>query len=80
MDNIQSQNNLTTDDQSASLSFCQASIWDPRPIFLSLPRKLYLDSWGVVRFEVFTALTMKNGVFWDVTPSHSCKNRRFGGT
>jgi hypothetical protein len=22
---------------------------------------------------------MKNGVFWDVTPSGSCKNRRFGG-
>jgi hypothetical protein len=23
---------------------------------------------------------MKNGVFWDVTPSGFCKNRRFGGT
>jgi hypothetical protein len=22
---------------------------------------------------------MKNGVFWDVTPCDSCKNRRFGG-
>jgi hypothetical protein len=22
----------------------------------------------------------KNGVFWDVTPSGSCKNRRFRGT
>jgi hypothetical protein len=32
-----------------------------------------------VRFEVFTAVTMKNGVFWDVTPCSSCKNRRFGG-
>jgi hypothetical protein len=32
-----------------------------------------------VRFEVFTAVTMKNGVFWDVTPCGSCKNRRFGG-
>jgi cytidine deaminase len=28
-----------------------------------------------VRFEVFTAVTMKNGVFWDVTPCGSCKNR-----
>jgi hypothetical protein len=27
-----------------------------------------------VGFEVFTAVTMKNGVFWDVTPSGSCKN------
>jgi hypothetical protein len=32
-----------------------------------------------VRFEVFTAVTMKNGVFWDVTPCGSCKDRRFGG-
>jgi hypothetical protein len=33
-----------------------------------------------VSFEVFTAVTMKNGVFLDVTPCGSCKNRRFGGT
>jgi hypothetical protein len=33
-----------------------------------------------VRFEVFTAVTMKNGVFWDVTPCGSCKSRRFGRT
>jgi hypothetical protein len=32
-----------------------------------------------VRFEVFTTVTVKNGVFWDVTPRGSCKNRRFGG-
>jgi hypothetical protein len=34
----------------------------------------------LVRFEVFTAVTMKNGVFWDVKPYGSCKNGRFGGT
>jgi hypothetical protein len=33
-----------------------------------------------VRFEAFMAVTMKNGVFWDVMPCGSCKNRRFGGT
>jgi hypothetical protein len=33
-----------------------------------------------VGFEVFTAVIMKNGFFWDVTPCGSCKNRRFGGT
>jgi hypothetical protein len=33
-----------------------------------------------VRFKVFTAVTMKNGVFWDVMPCGSCKNQRFGGT
>jgi hypothetical protein len=29
---------------------------------------------------VFTALNMKNDVFWDVTACGSCKNRRFGET
>jgi hypothetical protein len=33
-----------------------------------------------VRFEVFTAVTMKNCVFWDVRPRGSCKNGRFGGS
>jgi hypothetical protein len=33
-----------------------------------------------VRFEVFTAVTMKNAVFWDVTPFGFCINGRFGGT
>jgi hypothetical protein len=32
-----------------------------------------------VRFEVFMAVTMKNAVFWDVTPCGSYKNGRFGG-
>jgi hypothetical protein len=31
-----------------------------------------------VRFELFTAVTMKNGIFWDVKPCGSCKNQRFG--
>jgi hypothetical protein len=35
---------------------------------------------GDVRFVVFMAMTMKDGVFWDVTPCGSCKNQRFGGT
>jgi hypothetical protein len=34
----------------------------------------------LLRFEVFTAVTMKSAVVWDVTPCGSCKNRRFGGT
>jgi hypothetical protein len=44
-----------------------------------------LDSWRTkeffnVRFEVFTAVTMKNVVLGDVMRFGSCKNRRFGGT
>jgi hypothetical protein len=39
---------------------------------------LFLQSVQVyLRFEVFTAVTMKNCVFWDVTPCGSFKNRRF---
>jgi hypothetical protein len=34
----------------------------------------------LVRFEVFTAMTIKNIVFWDVAPRGSGLNRRFGGT
>jgi lantibiotic modifying enzyme len=33
-----------------------------------------------VRFEAFRAVTMKIGVFRDVMPCGSCKNRRFEGT
>jgi hypothetical protein len=46
----------------------------------SSPVTLFSDPLRCVRFEVFTAVTMKNGVFWDITPCGSCKNRRFGGT
>jgi hypothetical protein len=35
--------------------------------------------WEYVRFEVFTAVTMKNAVFWDVMLYSSSKNQRFGG-
>jgi hypothetical protein len=41
---------------------------------------IYVARCTSVIFEVFTRATMKNGVFWDVTPCGSCKNRRFGGT
>jgi hypothetical protein len=33
-----------------------------------------------VGFEVFTAVTMKNAVFWDVAPCGFIINRRFEGT
>jgi hypothetical protein len=35
--------------------------------------------WLYWRFEVFTAVSMKNGIFWNVTPCDSYKNRCFGG-
>jgi hypothetical protein len=41
---------------------------------------ILLNTGNLVRFEVFTAVTMKNVVFRDVAPCRSCVNRRFGGT
>jgi hypothetical protein len=36
---------------------------------------------GIVRFEAFTAVTMKNVVFWDVAAlCRTWVDRRFGGT
>jgi hypothetical protein len=34
----------------------------------------------LVGFEVFTAVTTKNAIFWDVVPCRPHKNRLFGGT
>jgi hypothetical protein len=33
-----------------------------------------------IRLDVFTTVTVKNAVCWDVGLCDSCKNRRFGGT
>jgi hypothetical protein len=33
-----------------------------------------------VRFQMFTAVTMKNAEFWDVTLCGFCKNRHFEGS
>jgi hypothetical protein len=46
----QSQSYITTDGQSTSLSWCQAPIWDQRPIFIFLSliisRQLWVCWWG----------------------------------
>jgi hypothetical protein len=43
--------------------------------------KLFLNNnIFLVRFEVLTAVTMKNGILCDVMPCGCYKNRRFGGT
>jgi hypothetical protein len=34
----------------------------------------------IARSEVFTAVTLKNSVFWVVAPCGLCKDRRFGET
>jgi hypothetical protein len=41
-----------------------------------------LLGWHCTEHKVWEngSVTMKNAVFWDVTPCGSCENRRFGGT
>jgi hypothetical protein len=62
-----------------------AVFWDMKPQFL--PHRRHITSplqspagLSYVISDVFTAMTMKNGVFCDVTPCDSYKNRHFGGT
>jgi hypothetical protein len=55
--------------------FAQAIVY-----FLALEKNTNTQEGKYVRFEVFAAVIMRNGVFWDVTPRGSRKNRRFGGT
>jgi hypothetical protein len=52
---------------------CRSNTWSS-----IMQRPLDLD--GFIRFEVFTAVTMKNVVFWDIMLCGCCKNQRFGGT
>jgi hypothetical protein len=51
-----------------------------KPVIASKGYKYFLQRTSFERFEIFTAVTMKNGVFLDVTPCSSCKNRHFGET
>jgi hypothetical protein len=45
----------------------------------SVPRNANVST-NSVRFEVFTAVTMKTGVVWDVMPCVSSRKKRFGRT
>jgi hypothetical protein len=54
--------------------------WDIKTQFILHRKHIRSPLQSPASFEVFTAVNMKSGVFWDVTPCGSCKNRRFGGT
>jgi hypothetical protein len=40
----------------------------------------FRESVIIIRFEVFTAVTVKNALFWDVAPCKYCVKRHFWGT
>jgi hypothetical protein len=46
----------------------------------SYQKLLHTTNKLLVRFEVFTVMTMKNAVLWDVAPCRYCVNRPFGRT
>jgi hypothetical protein len=39
-----------------------------------------VDRIGLAQDRYMWREVMNDGIFWDVTPCGSCKNRRFGGT
>jgi hypothetical protein len=67
--------NLQSSSGSAFPGKSQAVSSTPSPPLAVSKATVFL-----VRLEVFTAVAMKNAVFWDVTPCGSYKNRRFEGT
>jgi hypothetical protein len=61
------------------------AFWNVKPISISLVfwRKVLPTASGVKHVASNKSVAkqlLKNGVFWDVTPFGSCKNRLFGGT
>jgi hypothetical protein len=52
---------------------------DSKQFCINLKRLKSVNINLYVRFEVFSAVTMKKAVFWDVAPCRSGVNRRFGG-
>jgi hypothetical protein len=51
-----------------------------RSSLLELDNAAYNIWYMTNSFEPKFVMQLKNGVFWDVTPCGSCKNRRFDGT
>jgi hypothetical protein len=49
-------------------------------MMLMLPEECWLKLFHWVRFEAFTAVSMKNVVFFDVVLCRSCVDQCFGGT
>jgi hypothetical protein len=46
-------------------------------LLLSFPDSSNVNIYVLASFEVFTVLTIKDAVFWDITPCDSCMNSHF---
>jgi hypothetical protein len=74
---IKNQNYVTTDGQSASLSWCQALIWGPRPDFYYCKAVAGLLMWGALSDEktslsfTIAADNRQSIHFWVLVPRDS---------
>jgi hypothetical protein len=71
------RNGSTTDQ-----IFCIHQILEKKWEYNETVHQLFVDfkkAYDSVRREILYNILIENGVFWDVTPCGSCKNRRFGG-
>jgi hypothetical protein len=82
--NLQLSRCISLAQQAHSLASSVLAMVDRQAIHVYKLRLLHtVSKWNTyycARFEVSTAVTMKNGIFWNVTPCSSSKNKRFGGT
>jgi hypothetical protein len=69
-----------TDLQTGFAAYRASYRMETRPSVVGSKTVGTINTPWIVRFEVFMAVTVKNDVFWDVTPCGSCKNRRFERT
>jgi hypothetical protein len=77
----QSQNYLTTCGQTASLAWCQTTIWDPWPIFFFFSLKFSLDScvFVIMGFPLWREdRSVIYSCFW-VSPAQSFSGKRSAG-
>jgi hypothetical protein len=58
---------------------CDLSLCSLVTVLCIITLYIYVYILQHVIFEVYTVVTMKNAVFWDVMPCRSCLNRHFGG-
>jgi hypothetical protein len=54
----------------------ELQITNRRQAAMTRPARSYILTYVI--FEVLTTMTMKNGVFWDVTPCGSCRTNVSG--
>jgi hypothetical protein len=76
---------LRTSLSMTVIYFLNEKFWEELISYFSLMthvqhRKRHVKQFFCLKFEFFTAVTMRNAAFWDVALYGSCHNLRFRGT